>query len=131
MLIMRGRGSKMEKHITLVAALNIGFGIMGLLVGCLAFVVIAGAGAISGDPESMAITSVVASTIAVFFITLSVPEIIGGIGLLKHKSWARILVLIIAVLDLFQIPFGTAIGIYTIWVLLNDETVKLFTKDST
>ena len=121
----------MEKHITLVAALNIGFGIMGLLVGCMSFVVIAGAGAISGDPEAMAITSVVASAIAVFFITLSVPEIIGGIGLLKHRSWARILVLIIAVLDLFQIPFGTAIGIYTIWVLLNDETVKLFTKDST
>ena len=131
MLIVRGKGRDMEKHITLVAALHIGLGIMGLLVACLAFVFIAGAGAISGDPEAMAITSVVASTIAVFFITLSVPEIIGGIGLLKHGSWARILVLIIAVLDLFQIPFGTAIGIYTIWVLLNDETVKLFTKDST
>lgn len=121
----------MEKHVTLVAALNIGFGIMGLLVACLAFIIIAGTGAISGDPDAMVITSVVATAIAVFFITLSVPEIIGGIGLLKRRSWARILVLIIAVLDLFQIPFGTAIGIYTIWVLLNDETVKLFTKDLT
>ena len=120
----------MEKHVTFVAAINIGFGIMGLLVGCLAFVIIAGAGAISGDPQAMAITSVVATAIAVFFITLSVPEIVGGIGLLKHKAWARILVLIIAVLDLFQIPFGTIVGIYTIWVLLNDETAKLFTKDS-
>ncbi len=120
----------MEKHVTLVAALNIGFGVMGLLVACLAFVVIAGAGAISGDPQTMAITSVVAATIAVFFITLSVPEIVGGIGLLKHRGWARILVLIIAVLELFQIPFGTVVGIYTIWVLLNDETAKLFTKDS-
>jgi hypothetical protein len=120
----------MEKHITLVAALNIGFGIMGLLVACLAFVVIAGAGAISGDPQAMAITSVVAATIAVFFITLSVPEIVGGIGLLKHRCWARILVLIIAVLELFLIPFGTIVGIYTIWVLLNDETAKLFLKAS-
>ena len=120
----------MEKHVTLVAALNIGFGILGVLIACLAFIVIAGAGAISGDPEAMAITSIVATAIALFFITLSVPEIIGGIGLLKHKSWARILVLIIAVLDLFQIPFGTAIGIYTIWVLLNDETAKLFAQES-
>jgi len=127
---MRGKGREMEKHVTLVAALNIGFGVMGLLVACLAFVVIAGAGAISGDPQTMAITSVVAATIAVFFITLSVPEIVGGIGLLKHRGWARILVLIIAVLELFQIPFGTVVGIYTIWVLLNDETAKLFTKDS-
>ena len=120
----------MEKHVTLVAALNIGFGIIGVLIACLAFVVIAGAGAISGDPQAMAITSIVAAAIAVFFITLSVPEIIGGIGLLKHRGWARILVLIIAVLDLFQIPFGTMIGIYTIWVLLNDETAKLFAQDS-
>ena len=120
----------MEKHVTLVAALNIGFGIMGLLVACLAFVVIAGGGAISGDPEAMAITSIVATVIALFFITLSVPEIVGGIGLLKHRGWARILVLIIAVLELFQIPFGTIIGIYTIWVLLNDETAKLFAQNS-
>jgi hypothetical protein len=120
----------MEKHVTLVAAFSIGLGIMGLLVACLAFVVIAGGGVISGDPEAMAITSIVAAAIALFFITLSVPEIVGGVGLLKHRGWARILVLIIAVLELFQIPFGTIIGIYTIWVLLNDETAKLFTKDS-
>jgi hypothetical protein len=127
---LRGKGREMEKHVTLVAALNIGFGILGVLIACLAFVVIAGAGAISGDPEAIAITSVVATAIAVLFITLSIPEIIGGIGLLKHRNWARILVLIIAVLYLFQIPFGTIIGIYTIWVLLNDETAKLFTQDS-
>ncbi|GAI16394.1 unnamed protein product, partial [marine sediment metagenome] len=40
----------MEKHITLVAVLKIGFGVFGLLVACLAFVAIAGGGAISGDP---------------------------------------------------------------------------------
>ncbi len=120
----------MEKHITLVAVPNIGFGVMGLLFACLAFLVIAGEGIISGDPEAMAITSVVASVIAIFFITLSVPGIVGGIGLLKRRSWARILVLILAVVDLFQIPFGTIIGIYTIWVLLNDETAKLFAQSS-
>ena len=120
----------MEKHITLVAVLKIGFGVFGLLVACLAFVAIAGGGAISGDPEAIAITSVVASVIAIFFITLSVPGIVGGIGLLKRRNWARILVLILAVVDLFQIPFGTIIGIYAIWVLLNDETAKLFAQGS-
>jgi hypothetical protein len=118
----------MEKHITFVAALNIGFGILGLMIGCLAFIVIAGGGAISGDPDAAIITFVVASVIAFFFISLSLPEIIGGVGLLKRRGWARILILIIAVLDLVQIPFGTIIGVYTIWVLLNDETAKLFAK---
>ncbi len=120
----------MEKHITLVAVLNIGFGILGLMMGCLAFIVIAGGGAISGDPDAMAITSLVATVIAFLFISLSVPEIIGGVGLLKRRGWARILVLIIAVMDLFAIPIGTVIGIYTLWVLLNDETTKLFAGSS-
>jgi len=127
---MIGKGRKMEKHITLVAALNIGFGILELMIACLAFIVIAGGGLISGDPDAAAITFVVASSIAFFLITLSVPEIIGGIGLLKRRGWARILVMIIAVLDLMQIPFKTIIGVYTLWVLLNDETAKLFAQGS-
>ena len=118
----------MEKHITLVAVLNIGFGVMGLLFACMAFLVIVGAGIISGDQDAMIITMMVASAIAIFFIIISLPELIGGIGLLKRRGWARILVMIIAVLDLFIIPIGTLIGVYTLWVLLNDETAKLFAQ---
>lgn len=119
---------EMEKHVTLIGVLNIGFGIMGILFGCLVFVAVAGGGALSRDPEVIAITSFIATMVALFFITLSVPEIIGGVGLLKRKSWARILVLIIAVLDLTKIPFGTILGAYTLWVLLNDKTIELFAQ---
>jgi hypothetical protein len=67
----------------------------------------------------------VGSALAVFFTILSIPGFIGGVGLLKRKSWSRILMLIIAVMDLFLIPFGTLFGIYTIWVLMQDETITL------
>jgi len=120
----------MDKHITLVAVLNIGFGVMGLLFACMAFLAIAGGGIISGDPDVMIITMIVASAITIFFIIISLPDLIGGIGLLKRRGWARILVMIIAVLDLFIIPIGTVIGVYTLWVLLNDETGKLFAQGS-
>ena len=120
----------MEKHITLVAVLNIGFGVMGLLLACLAFLVIAGGGIISGDPDAMIITMIAASAITIFFIITSLPALIGGIGLLKRRGWARILVMIIAVLDLFLIPIGTLIGAYTLWVLLNDETANIFAQGS-
>ena len=33
-------------------------------------------------------------------------------------SWARILAIILAFLSLIHVPFGTALGIYTLWVLL-------------
>ncbi|UCE19549.1 MAG: hypothetical protein JSV84_04180 [Gemmatimonadota bacterium] len=120
----------MEKHVTLVAAIYIGFGALCILIGMSVFVAAVGGGILSGDPQAMALTSTVGTTIAGFFIVLSVPEIIGSLGLLKRKSWARILVLILAATDLIFIPIGTAIGVYSIWVLLHDETVRLFSQRS-
>ena len=121
----------MEKHVTLVAIINIVFGTIGILVGLFLFVVLILGGLISGDSEAAAITSIVGTTLCGFFLLLSIPGLIGGIGLLKHKGWARILVLIIGILDLINIPIGTAIGVYTIWVLLNEKTAQLFTSTST
>jgi hypothetical protein len=118
----------MEKHVTLVAVINIAFGILGFLAAVFLFVGVVGAGIISGDSETMTITAVIGTAIAFILAVTSVPEIIGGLGLLKYKSWARILVLIIACLDLLLIPLGTLIGIYELWVLLNEGTTSLFAK---
>jgi hypothetical protein len=38
------------------------------------------------------------------------------------------LALVICVIKLFNIPFGTALGIYGIWVLMNDESIALLSK---
>ncbi|MDH4240518.1 MAG: bifunctional serine/threonine protein kinase/MFS transporter [Phycisphaerae bacterium] len=122
--------NRMEKHITIVAVLSIIFGTIGILVGIAAFVAITGGGLISRDPEAMNITGIVGTCIALFFFITSVPEVIAGIGLLKRRGWARILTMILSVLALINIPIGTAIGIYVFWVLLNDETFKLFAQAS-
>jgi len=116
----------MEKHVTVVAAINIGFGFLGLFIGLITFVAVTGGGIISGDPEAIAITSIVGTVVAGFFLITSLPEIIGGFGLLKKKEWARVLIIIVACLDLLFIPIGTIIGIYELWVLLQDETIQLF-----
>ena len=123
--------SRMEKHVTVVAVINIAFGTLGVVGAVLAFLAIAGGGWISQDPTAIRITSIVATLIAGFLLLISVPEIIGGIGLIKRRPWARILVLIIAVLDLLYIPIGTAIGIYELWVLLKKETAELFSRAAT
>jgi hypothetical protein len=44
--------------------------------------------------------------------------IIAGWGLLERQSWARILAIVLAFVSLIHMPFGTAIGVYTLWVLL-------------
>ena len=50
----------------------------------------------------------------------------GGIGLLRHKPWGRYVVLVVSVLALLNVPLFLGIGIYSIWVLLQEETEKLF-----
>ena len=64
-------------------------------------------------------------------LTLSVPSIIAGVGLLKRRSWARILTIVLSVLNLINIPFGTLLGIYGLWVLLSQNTAPLFGAPAT
>jgi len=47
--------------------------------------------------------------------------VLTGQGLMQHEHWARISALILGILALFHPPLGTALGIYTVWVLLADE----------
>jgi hypothetical protein len=120
----------MQKHVTALGVLYIALESLGLLAAIIVFWAVVGGGLISGDEEAIAITAIVGTTIAGFLIITSLPGIIGGIGLLKHRPWARILVLILGFLNLLFVPFGTILGIYTIWVLLKDDTAKLFQSAS-
>jgi hypothetical protein len=119
----------MDTHISIVSVLHIGFGIMGVLIAIIVFAALVGGVRLSDDPEVTRITSIVGPAVGIFLIVVSVPGIICGVGLLKRKSWARILTLILAVPDLVtNIPIGPIIAIYTFWVLLNKETARLFAQ---
>ena len=116
----------MKQHVTVVAALHIGFGVLKVLIAALVFFLVVGGGIISGDAEAMAITAVVGLAVSSFLVLTALPGIVGGLGLLKYKNWARVLVIFLAVLDLIDFPFGTMISLYTMWVLLNNDTSELF-----
>ncbi len=47
--------------------------------------------------------------------------ILTGWGLLNHRPWARMLAIVLGVISLLHPPFGTALGIYTLWILLSDQ----------
>lgn len=50
-------------------------------------------------------------------LVASVLGVVAGIGLLGNGRWARRLALILAVPNLFVIPFGTALGVFCVWTL--------------
>lgn len=120
----------MKQHVIIVGALHIGLGVLTLFGAVVALAAIVGGGVLSGDAEAMLVTGIVGPAVGLFLFLLALPGIIGGVGLLQGKSWARILVLILGMFKLIDFPIGTLIGIYTIWVLLNQETALLFDGES-
>ena len=119
--------SRMKKHVTVVGAIQIGAGILGLIGALTVFFALNFAKGMVGDED---VPSVVLSFLSIslpiligFMATLS---LVGGIALLSYKSWARILVMIVSVMGCFFIPIGTLVGVYSIWTLMQDDTIKLF-----
>jgi len=119
---------KMEKHLSLVAALHIGLSIMAVLIGLFVFVLLTGIGFIADDAQAQTVLTLIGSIASFFLIITAIPGLIGGIGLLRRKNWARLLVLVVSAINLLNIPIGTALGIYSIWVLVNEDTNKLLAK---
>jgi hypothetical protein len=117
---------RMQKHVTLVGALFIAYHVIGLIVGIVIMVLMSSIGLLTHDATAMTILSAVGIGIGTFLIVLSIPGLIAGIGLLRGAGWARILALIVGAFDLLDIPLGTALGVYTFWVLLQDETLEVF-----
>jgi NADH:ubiquinone oxidoreductase subunit K len=116
----------MEKHVTVVAVLQIGLSILGFFLGVSLIFILGIVGANIHDDVGEVLLPILGLAIGGFFAVTSLLAVIGGIGLLKRKNWARILILVLSAFDLLNIPFGTALAIYTIWVLVQDETVALF-----
>lgn len=115
----------MERHVTLLGAVHVAYGATLLLMGVGAFLVLAGTGVLSRDPEAVPIMLSIAVLAGGFLFVVAVPGIVAGLGLLGRRSWSRILALIVGCVNLVNIPFGTAVGAYTIWVLMQDEAVRL------
>lgn len=121
----------MKQHVSLVGALHVGFGILGLL-GALAvylsfhFVF----GFVEDVDVAEELISFLGNTLSLIILFFSALGIIGGIGLFTYKSWSRILVMIVSAINCLNVPVGTAKGIYSIWVLMQPETIELFEEQS-
>jgi hypothetical protein len=113
-----------DKHVTLVGVFHIVYHAIAFAIGLVVATVFGALGAITGDPQADAILSSIGAVIGAALILIALPGILGGIGLLARKPWGRIVALIVGGIDLLDIPLGTALGIYTFWVLMNDDVVN-------
>lgn len=120
----------MKKHVTIAGSVQIGFSVLGLMGAVAIFVALSFARAfVENDDIAQIVLRFLSISLPILLGVMSILGLVGGIALLVYKPWARYLVIIISTLDCVNIPFGTVKGIYTIWVLIQDDTVKLFDKE--
>lgn len=122
----------METHVKVLAVLQIALGAMSFVGAVFLTLVFAGgfgAVSMSGDPDAaiaLPFIGITGVALVGFLLLLSLPGIITGIGLLRLRSWARIAGIVLSILGLMAVPFGTLIGVYGLWVLFSKETERLF-----
>jgi len=128
-----------EKHVTLVGIINIVYHALAAFEALVLMVLAVGFNGLLGalihshtlhreeiPAEMVAFLPTLFLVIAAFIMTVAVIGLIGAVGVLKKKEWGRILTLVISFLNLLRVPLGTLAGVYSIWILMNDKTIRLF-----
>ena len=124
----------MTRHIDLLGVFYQLWGALALVAGTAVLVLAVGALAIVTSAERAALGPDVGAnlTVALFFVfavgalAWGGIQVWTGIALRAHKARSRLAGLALAVLNLFFLPVGTALAVYTFWVLLSNETRRLF-----
>lgn len=124
----------MTRHVGLLGSLYLIWGALSVVVSlamlALGFAALAIAGsAASGEPGTLIATGFVAG----LFLTLSVLAMLWGaihlwdaLALQRGREWARVIGIVLAILNLLLLPLGTALGAYGLWVLTRRDARVLF-----
>jgi hypothetical protein len=105
----------------------VGVSTLALGVGAAALITSAGRGT-GGGQMAAGVLAVVFVVLALIAIAWGAAHVIIGVPLRRHRTWARLMALMIASVDLLLLPFGTALGVYALWVLLSEGGKELFTE---
>ena len=109
------RQGRIAGHIRLLGILWLAISALRLIPGLF---LIAIAGSRIFPPDIPPFVQALLPAIGLCFLLVAGIGIAIGWGLLARQSWARMLTIVFGAISLIDIPFGTALGIYTLWVLL-------------
>lgn len=117
----------MRAHLDLLGRLYVAWGSLGLLVGVSLVILAAGATAASDAPEGrLAVGAIILAGGAVLPIAGGALALWTGRAVARRGPRGRAGALLLSVPNLFLLPFGTALAVYSFWVLLNDHVREMF-----
>jgi hypothetical protein len=126
--VMQGGGRRVSEHYQMVGILEIVYSALIAIAGIVIVVVMRTmlpfifSHAHDGTPPPPFVLDLIMPLVSVvgwLVFAKGAVGIVAGIGLLNRVPWARTLTLVVAFLSLLSVPFGTAFGIYAIWVFLS------------
>jgi len=103
----------------------IGVSTLALGVGAVAIITSASHGGSSGRLAA-GLTAAAFTTLAVIALVWGIAHVMVGVPLRRHRPPARLIALMLGSVDLVLLPYGTALGAYTMWVLLHEDSKRLF-----
>jgi len=117
-----------KSHVSLVAALHIGFGALTVLGGVITFVVLNFAGGFVEEYDEVAnlVMKFLSTFVPLLIFFFGGIDILAGIALFSYKQWARVLMLVVSAINCLNIPIGTAKGVYSIWALMQPQIMEMF-----
>lgn len=115
----------MENHIRLLGLLNIVVSALNGLAALFQFVFFGGALILS---VQLGVNTVAASVWLWAMLGLTLPGIVTGIALLSFRGWARWVGIVLSVCQMLNVPLGTIVGLYGLWVLFSDDADMIFTR---
>jgi hypothetical protein len=120
----------MRSHINLLGILHLVWGGVGLLLGASLLLLAVGAAAIARADGSDPLTAVLSALLFVIFAAaLAIAgwaNTWAGRAIRQHRPRGRAAALLLSAMNVFILPFGTALAIYGFWVLLNDDARAMF-----
>jgi hypothetical protein len=119
----------MDIHVRRLGTLNLLFGVAGLLVSSVLFLIHGGPLGLYRSTDDTILGLLMAAS-AVAHSLLAVPCIIGGLFLRKMTEWSRGLVIVTSALNILNLPAGSILGGYGLWVLLSPEVEPLFSMSA-
>lgn len=119
----------MRLHIDVLGTLHLVWGAFGVMTGLALAILAAGTwGSLASQSLGLGERAAVAvlAAVAAFLIVGGLLAAWTGRALKREQPRGRLVALMMAVPNLVVVPFGTALGVYTFWVLLNDDARRVF-----
>lgn len=116
-------------HATLVAGLHIGYGVLKIIGALIVLLVMRFAWGFIPEEDDIAreVLSTLFSILPSVIVFFGILDLLAGISLFSYKQWSRVFVIVVSALNCLNIPIGTAIGVYSIYVMMKPEVQELFT----